>query len=258
MRLCDIGNLEVQQWVNGMPESTKMRSRIVTHFNLIWKKARLWGYTKEASPAEGISLGPRRTSFQREIPTDDQYRHIVAILPDPLGEMAELVVSTGLRISEVRGLYVRTVDIAHRAVRVETRKDSLDHFDDPKTEAGRRILPLGAMAVKMALRIRGRAPNELVYDAGCYEYCQERLRDAAKLAGFVSRGFGWHSLRRCHNTWYRKTGGSRDDAKAQMGHATDQVNDLYLIPESEDFQRREEQVLKMQTLLMGEAKGGIA
>ena len=34
----------------------------------------------------------------------------------------------------------------------------------------------------------------------------------------------------------------------------DQVNDLYLIPKSEDFQRREKHVLKMQALLMEEAK----
>ena len=66
------------------------------------------------------------------------------------------------------------------------------------------------------------------------------------------------SLRRCHNTWLRKGGASVQDAMGQKGHASAAVNDIYMVAESEDFQRRERLVTELQDRIIGKPLTGRA
>jgi hypothetical protein len=42
-----------------------------------------------------------------------------------------------------------------------------------------------------------------------------------------------------------------------MGHSTTQVNDLYIVVESDDYERRERLVLALQDKLIGKPTGGV-
>ena len=88
-------------------------------------------------------------------------------------------------------------------------------------------------------------------------WCQRPLVAAVKVAGCDTEKFGWHTLRRCHNTWLRKSGASTHDAMDRMGHTSEAVNDLHFVVESEGYQRRKKLVTALHEQLMGTPKDGI-
>jgi len=57
--------------------------------------------------------------------------------------MAHVAVFTGLRVSEIRGLPWKAIDLEAGCIRVEQRKDSLEIMDVPKSDKSRRAVPLG-------------------------------------------------------------------------------------------------------------------
>jgi integrase len=255
LRLCDITPQVVQRWCNGLPAS--QRRQVVLHFNLIWKKARAWGYTQMNTPAEFVSYGQKAMARPKAIPTVDQYFQLRAALPAPLDVMADIAVTMGMRISEIRGLPARCVDLKAGSVRVEQRLDELDNLDDPKSFRGQRVLPIGSLRPVFQRAIAGKRPDEFVFSGFGYWYALDELKAAAKAVGFESPRFGWHTLRRCHNTWIPKGGASQQDAMDRMGHASAAVNDLYMVQESEDFARREKITRALQDKLIGKPAGGI-
>jgi len=111
---------------------------------------------------------------------------------------------------------------------------------------------MGSLRSMFIRAIAGKRPDDLVFQTQTYETCQNKLKAAAAAVGCDSPGFGWHALRRCHNTWLRRCGATAADAMQQMGHTTTAVNDLYLVAESEDFARRERLVAELQGRIIGQ------
>ena len=250
-RMCDIGVEQVQKWIAGIPLSWNSKKLCRHHFRLIWKKSRIWGYTQMATPTESVSLGTKRPAFERRILTVEEFQKLSAALEDPYRLMAHAAVFTGLRISEIRGFIWKAIDLETGCIRVEQRKDSLEFIDVPKTEKSRRAVPLGQLGQEFASRKPLEAsPDALVFaSAGRYEDCIEALHIAAKAVSVDFRGFGYHTFRRMHNTWFRKQG---DDTLAmqQLGHADRATNDLYVVVERDDFRRREAVVRQIQERFM--------
>ncbi len=266
LRLCDVTPQAVEDWANGLVKenanerklSSRTQHAVVAVFQSVWRKARKWGHTQLASPAEDLGLRSVRDTRSRDIPTPDQYRKIVSLLGQPLSDMAGIAASTAMRISEIRGLTVGAVDIPRRMVWVKQRKDQTDTIDSPKSVDSERPLPLGTMTETIAARIVGKAPIELVFsDSPKYRQCQIILKSAAKSAGFVSEGFGWHSLRGLHATYANPFYNNPRDLRKQMGHANDAMTDRYIRDGSEDFKRREAAVIAYQRWLMGEEEGPV-
>lgn len=252
-QMCKIKPQPVQAWANKLPP--RQKRKIVGVFGRIWQKAREWEYTQDGNPAEFVNYGQRPMPRPKAIPTQEQYLKLRALLAPPLDSMADVAVTMGLRISEIRGLPVRCIDVAAGAVRIEQRLDELDNMDDPKSFKGWRVLPMGSLKQMFVKAIVGKRPNDLVFETPMYQTVQNYLKAAAVAVGCDAPGFGWHSLRRCHNTWLRKGGASTQDAMDQMGHASAAVNDIYVIAESEDFKRRERLVSDLQERLIGKAVG---
>lgn len=266
MRLSDVTPQVVEQWANGLvlPRgdekglSSATQHVVVSVFQAIWRKARKWGYTQQVSPAEDLGLRPKRDTRSRQIPTVEQYRKIVARLGQPLADIAELAASTAMRISEIRGLAVKAVDIQARCLWVVQRKDQYNGIDTPKSPKSCRALPLGNMADKIAARIAGKRPEDLIFaDCPNYASCQYRLRNAAREAGFASEGFGWHALRGLHATHGNKFYTHGGDLQKQMGHSTAEMTERYIRDGGEDFQRREAAVIAYQRFLMGDEEGTV-
>jgi hypothetical protein len=257
LRLCDITPQMLQAWCNGLPAGSKRQ--FITHFNIIWKKARAWGYTTVPTPAEFVSYGTRKLIHTKSIPTVEQYAKLRAALRSPLDDMSDVAVMMGLRISEIRGLPVRCIDLAAGCIRIEQRLDELNELDDPKSRKSARALPMGSLKAMFARAIAGKNPDDLIFSGApsSYSQCQDLFKAAAVAAGCDAPHFGWHALRRCHNTWLRKAGASAQDAMNQMGHSTTQVNDLYIVVESDDYERRERLVLALQDKLIGKPTGGV-
>ena len=68
----------------------------------------------------------------------------------PLDDMSDVAVMMGLRISEIRGLPVRCIDLAAGCIRIEQRLDELNELDDPKSRKSARALPMGSLKAMFA------------------------------------------------------------------------------------------------------------
>ena len=197
-----------------------------------------------------------------DIPTPDEMRAVVAKLPHipdaarwrPLLLMA---IFAGLRASELRGLRWSDVDLKRGDLQVRQRADRYGKIGRPKSEAGKRTVPLPPMLVS-ALREHCLASpkNELdlvfANSRGSIEHRNtivERGFHPAQVAAGVTNGDGkakypgLHSLRHFYASWCinrRVDGGLELPLKlvqARLGHASIQMTaDTYghLFPRGDD------------------------
>jgi integrase len=197
-----------------------------------------------------------------DIPTPDEMRAIVAKLPytPDAARWRPLLLTAifaGLRASELRGLRWSDVDLKRGDLHVRQRADRYGKIGRPKSEAGKRTVPLPPMLVS-ALREHCLASpkNELdlvfVNSRGGIEHRNtivERGFHPAQVAAGVINGDGkakypgLHSLRHFYASWCinrRVDGGLELPLKvvqARLGHASIQMTaDTYghLFPRGDD------------------------
>lgn len=126
--------------------SRPMATRVFRSFKALLTEAQSRGLVgQNVALAVKVPNAPRRGN-KVIIPTKDELRAILgaAAASDDLMARAlvELIVYTGLRASEVRGLAWRAVDLKNGKVRVESRADARGSHDVPKSEAGARVVPI--------------------------------------------------------------------------------------------------------------------
>ena len=117
------------------------------------------------------------------IPTVEQYAKMRGKLKDPIGDMADIAVMTGLRISEIRGLAVRNVDLREGCIRIEQRLDAINELDNPKSQKSSRLLPMGSLKEMLKRAITGKVPDSYVFASPTYGQCQRVLKEAAEATG---------------------------------------------------------------------------
>ncbi len=105
------------------------------------------------NPARGVRIGNLRKSPAAapvKALKPSEAATLIAALPDPYRLLVRFLLETGLRISEVAALRWSDVDFAAHRVRVERRyRDG--RLGPPKSNAGRRVVPLPAPNIPIAL-----------------------------------------------------------------------------------------------------------
>lgn len=253
-RLCDITPMDMQDWILRLAQGrAKLTvSTVRTRIAVIWKLARRWGYTKEASPTEDITIGsmhkPKRS---KALPTVDEFNKMLAILGPQLRVVASLCAFTGLRISEALGL--SWADFSGDTVLIQRTAMQLGLIVEmTKTDAARRMVPVGHVRqMVLAIRPAGAQDSDAAFGIPYYTV-RRRIKAAARALGIDYPGFGCHTFRRMHNTWFRRVA-SVSDAMEQLGHTSEAVNNLYNIEGDEVLQRRAE----ITAQLMGKVMGGV-
>lgn len=150
------------------------------------------------------------------IPTAKERRHdltlaqvdaIIAAMPDRWGQVAELVFLTGLRWGEA--VAVRPQDVDGAVLWVRATAHRYGGTNEPKTQAGRRPIPLSprarALLGAMRLPVGG-------------DYREARKALVAAMGDLHRPGMGWHSLRAAHASLLDAAGVSLREAAARMGH----------------------------------------
>lgn len=151
----------------------------------------------------------------------------------PAGRRALVLLGgfAGLRLGEALGLAVRHVDPLHRAVTVERQLQEMSSgaqvLTDPKSEAGRRVVPLPATVVKELLRHVERftagTAEELLFlgDKGGplrRHVFNAEFRAARQSVGLAEVRF--HDLRHSALTMLAATGATVAELQAHAGHAS--------------------------------------
>lgn len=257
-KLYQIDQLDVSRMLGAMEEagvarSTRKATRAITHS--IFKAAKRWGYLKgaenPASEAEvGRSPGAARTIWT---PTVEEAYAIIGQADAEVGLILELIVWTGMRISEATGLRCRNVDLKQGVAYVRERNVRKE-FDTPKSQQGLRVLPLGVLAERLAplmgdgeqcvFRQKGGAPwdDQMLY---------QRVRAAMDDAKLYHAGNAWHAFRRLHLNLMSKRL-SLFDLLAQAGHADVRTTQLYV---GDDLGARHDAIREAQKVIPIRKKG---
>ena len=213
----------------GVARNTRIATRAIVAN--IFKMAKRWGYLKDAdNPATDAEIG-RDAGAARTIwtPTLEEARVIIAEADEELALILELIIWTGMRISEVVGIRCKNVDVAQAVAYVRER--NVRHvMDDPKSTAGQRALPLGYLAAKVAPLMGG--PEDFLFrQEGGESYTDQllyrRVRAAMAAAKLYHEGNAFHAFRRLHSTLMSERM-SLFDLRIQMGNADIKTTQKYV------------------------------
>jgi integrase len=184
-----------------------------------------WGHLRE-NPASGLDLPKLRTVRPKWVLTAQQAAALLGALRPLAASMVGLAILSGLRRGELFALRWRDIDDRMRVLTVrEAVYDGT--FDTPKTEAGRRQLPLSAAALRLIAAWQPQAAScerdapVFATRAGKPLSPNNVLRRSVFPAG-DALGFPratWLTFRRTYSSWSHDKGVPGKVVAQLMGHA---------------------------------------
>ncbi|HWR35388.1 MAG TPA: site-specific integrase [Clostridia bacterium] len=230
-RLTKIRRIAVQDFVNAQKKlAPKTVKNLHACFRAILNEGKRWGLLKD-NPAVGVRL-PRVLRRQRVLLTPLEIRNLIEALPWPTNALAILMVHCSLRFGEVDALRWKRV----LADRIQIRERFYEgEFDDTKTEAGDRDVPLDSVikeTFQKAFQLsRHRKPDDLVFTASNGSPINRRnllrrhLKPTLTKLGLPCT---FHDLRHLHSSLSMRTGASPEVTRDNMGHSTvDVTQNIY-------------------------------
>jgi integrase len=228
-RLCDIGTVDLQQFVLQKMESG-LGWESVNHLrNLmskIFETAKKWNYFQGNNPAIGVSLPEKNPVREKHALQENQIALLLSQLKEPVRTMVLLGILTGMRIGEILGLRRKDVNFSSGQIRIE-QACYRGLLGSPKTKGSRRTLPLPTGLVKPLTRIceKGTLTSEedLVFQTrngtplNDTNLLHRHLKPVGGRLGMP--WLSWHVLRRTHATLLQVAGASLKDAQTQLGHS---------------------------------------
>ncbi len=145
-----------------MTRSPAMAGKVVRGLSSILTEAQRRGLV-----AQNVAKGVRVVRSSRDkrrvtIPSRDDLRSLLAKAEEAAPDFRPLLMTaifTGLRSSEIRGLRRRDVDLKAATLTVEQRADQWGVIGAPKSEAGRRSIPIPPALISELRAWMLRAPN---------------------------------------------------------------------------------------------------
>jgi integrase len=178
----------------------------------------------------------KRLEVGVDIPTKDEIR---AILAAALGRIRPLVVTaifTGLRASELRGLLWDDVDLERAVLTVRRRADRWNKIGSPKSDSGKREVPLAPMVVNTLKEWKLGGPRGelgLVFPNGqgnveSLPNLHRRGLGALQVAAGITSDrdhpkYGLHAFRHAAASLLIEQGFTPKRVQTLMGHSTIQV-----------------------------------
>lgn len=177
-------------------------------------------------------------------------------------------IHTGMRASELRGLFWDAIDLANGMIHVRQRADEWGVIGAPKSKAGRRSIPIPPALVKMLKEWKLECPpGDLVFpsDAGrpqslsnIYNRAWKPIQIAAGVCDpatdedgrpkldkngnpLMEGRYRFHDLRHFHASMLIADGANPKEVQVEMGHSSIQVTyDVYgKLFKDEDAERRQ-------------------
>ncbi len=214
--------------------SRPMAVRVLRSLKAILAEAQASG---QVAQNVALAIKPRKVTRERGKAVPPPKTALRAILKaaeasdDMKGRTAlEVVIFTGLRASELRGLSWPSVDLNHGRVTVEQRADAGGIIGPPKSEAGRRTIALPARVVtqlkawKLACKPSG---LDLVFPSENGKPISHRVLMVNHVAPIIiaakSGTFGLHAFRHAAASLWIEQGLNPKRVQTLMGHSSIQV-----------------------------------
>jgi len=241
-RLGELSAPRVHQFLDALRDSGRslaMRRKVLTNLKtaLAFAQSRALvaqnaaaGIKIKASERD-VTTGPLRAGV--DFPTKAELRALIDQAPDRWRPLIVTAIFTGMRISELRGLSWRDVDLGKGVIHVRQRADAWRKIGAPKSKAGRRDIPLAPLAINTLREWKLRCPKgelQLVFPNSVGKPCTvPNLRDrvlgplqaAAGISPAYKPKYGWHSLRHAAASLFIESlGWTPKRLQAVMGHAS--------------------------------------
>jgi integrase len=181
------------------------------------------------------SGGPLREGI--DFPSKAELRLLIAAASDQTRAFVVTTIFTGMRISELRGLPWRNVDLEAGVIHVRQRADAWGHLGPPKSKAGSRDIPLVPIVVNALRQWRLVCPRGelgLVFPNRCGRVqtlpnLRERVLLPLQQSCGITAQYGFHALRHAAASLFiAHLGWTPKRVQAVMGHASIRMTyDLY-------------------------------
>jgi integrase len=216
MYLTDVRTVDVELWLHSLTFAPGTRSKIRNIMSAVFNHAVRHEWM-DRNPITKVGTSAKR---QREpdVLSPAELASLLAELGLRERAMVMLAGSTGLRRSELVALTWRDIDLELMQVNVR-RSCVRNHFEDTKTEASRKPVPLHPSVVKSLEAWRKDSPypgdDDFLFPSVRLEGKQplspdtllkKVIRPAVRRAGINGKAIGWHSFRHSLATNLRAAG----------------------------------------------------
>ena len=174
-------------------------------------------------------------------PTKDEIRAMLRAAQGRLRALLVTAIFTGLRASELRGLRWSDVDLGRQVLTVRQRADRWNTIGSPKSDSGKREVPLAPTVVNALKEWRlacPKGPADLVFpnskgNVDTLPNIHRRQLGPLQVAAGIATDklhpkYGLHSLRHAAASLFIEQGFTPKRVQALMGHSTIQMTfDVY-------------------------------
>lgn len=240
--------------------SRPMTRKVLGSLKMMIGEAMRQGHIAQNVAAPVKVDGRTRDRERIAVPSKAEINAILRAVEGRWRSLLVVAIFTGLRASELRGLRWADIDFEGRTLTVAQRADQWGIIGPPKSDAGRRTVPLPPIALTALKEWRLGCPRgdaDLVFPNGAgrvesHSNIVNRGFDPTQLVAGVSEPTGetdqegnpvigakysFHALRHFYASWVIEQGFSPKRIQALLGHASIQMTyDTYghLFPSLED------------------------
>jgi integrase len=227
-RLHEMNTMELQAFFNALQPKLSPKTIRNMHAALraALNQAVAWGMI-ERNPAIGVKLPRKRAVKPPLVLSFREIRAHLGVLPDPARAIVTLIVFGSMRVGEV--LALRWNDILRDRIVIDERLYESE-LDDPKTEHGKREVPLDRQGtLKDALartwkKTKHKTPTDFVFCSRNGNTLERRnilkrqIKPKAKALG-IPETIDFRSFRTMHSSLMGRAGARPEVIRDNMGHS---------------------------------------
>jgi len=220
--ISEISAKELNNFIVSLGKQNLSHKTVCHHLsviNMIFRQAMIDGYI-ESNPAEFISIPRGLKKTPRELPSDEDIEKVKNAVNEPFGLLAYFALYTGMRKGELLALTYQDIDRKNKTISVNKSvywKGSKPYLKEPKTEAGKRVIPLlddlAAVLPNQHIGYVFPGPNNGLMG---HSYFERHWNKYKKATGIQC---GLHQLRHAMATFCFEAGLDEKDAQDILGHA---------------------------------------
>ena len=228
MLLTKMRTIELQDFFNSF--SPRLAAKTIRNMHgymrAVFNQGKAWGLLT-ANPALGVRLPRKKARKPPVVLAKQDIRRVIDALPEPTKSIVTLMIVGSLRIGEVTALrwgriHPDRIEVVERFYEGE--------FDDTKTDAGRRSIPLDSFGILRAVldaawqRSKFRKPEDLVLTnrrggpIHRRNLLRRQLKPTAKKLGLPAT-VDFRSFRTMHSSLMSSAGARPEVTRDNMGHA---------------------------------------
>ena len=239
-RICDIGFIDIQQYINQLVESGYSLSGIKKQALIVTAPLRQAAALRllKADPCVGVRM-PTETRIKKKTKeivayTEDEQKRLVGVVtasPWNAGYLAVLLmIETGLRSGELLALKWTDIEIDRSRMRVHATivnpmYKTAEYQDSPKSKSSNRTIPLTPKAIMIFRSLMARRTTEWVFEQDGARYTYQKLMyQTKKLCREANiRYYGEHAFRHTFATNCYYKGIDVKILSKLMGHSSVQI-----------------------------------